>query len=164
MDTLKVGKQLFHIILGSRAKSSGNEDFDVSILDPKNYSVLNLHTQCPSVYPSSWPIPIVPPQLIHKPLLLMVCCWIILCTYEIIYWIIYMYPCRYKHINEREKSVKKYISQISPFDFFTIRAVFKPGGSSICLLVVTFSMFIFRVAWIERLIEFIISISLYLLL
>ena len=36
IDTPKAGKQLFHLILGSRAKLFGNEDFDVSILDPKN--------------------------------------------------------------------------------------------------------------------------------
>ena len=47
MDTPKVGKQLFHLILGSRDKLCGNENFDVSILDPKNHSVLNLHMQRP---------------------------------------------------------------------------------------------------------------------
>ena len=55
-DTPKVGKQLLHLILGPRAKSRGNEDFDVSILDPKTYSVLNLHTKCPVFLPVHTPM------------------------------------------------------------------------------------------------------------
>ena len=36
MDTPKVGKQIFCLILGSRAKLCGSEYLDVSISDPKN--------------------------------------------------------------------------------------------------------------------------------
>ena len=51
MDTAKLGEQLFHIILVLRAKLCGNEEFDVSVLEPKHYLVLNLHTKRPSFYP-----------------------------------------------------------------------------------------------------------------
>ena len=65
MDTPKVGGNIFCLVLGSIDKSCVNEDFGVSILDPKNDSVLNLHTQHTSFYPLMWSIPIVAPQLIH---------------------------------------------------------------------------------------------------
>ena len=55
--SISTGKHLLNLILGSRAKLCGNEDFGVSIVYPKNHSVLNLDTQCSLFYPSSWSIP-----------------------------------------------------------------------------------------------------------
>ena len=46
----KSRKHIFHFILVLGAKLCGNEDFGVSILDPKIYSLLNLYTQRPSFY------------------------------------------------------------------------------------------------------------------
>ena len=75
-------------------------------LDPKSYSVLNIHTQYPSFYPPWWSIPRVLPQLIRF-------CWENLSMYESIYWIIHVYPFRHRQINKRQKSVKIRITNIS---------------------------------------------------